>query len=112
MDITTNPHPTDTRLRLAPDVRAEEVLRVALDLAVKYDPDHITRAMIAAGAGVSPGTVSKYMGTMQQCREKLVEEAIKRQIVPLVAWGIFKRYRAARKVRGDLREKAEAYMKG
>jgi len=99
-----------TRLRLDPKVRKAALLKVSLDLAAKHGIHHITRDMIALAGDVSPGLVSQYLGTMDALRKLVMREAVKQQVVPVVAQGIANRDRATLKVSDELKQKALAYL--
>lgn len=96
--------------RLHPNDRRALVLEAALDAARRYGYRKMTRELIAARAEVSPALVSLYLGTMTHLRRHVMREAIKREIVAIVAEGLAERDAAALRTTGDLRAQAVAHL--
>lgn len=86
-NCNTCPHrPTEPR-----DTRAErsaQILDAALQVARAGHYHTMTREQVAVQAGVSTGLVSRYMGTALEMRERVMQAAIERRILPLIATGI------------------------
>lgn len=76
------------RQRLAPDERQATILAAAVELAARTGYRNMTRDAVAEAAGVSPGLITFYFLHMSFLREAVVEEAVRRGIVPIVAEGI------------------------
>src|SRR5258707_673693 len=96
--------------RLPPNDRRALVLEAALYTAEQRGYRRMTRDHIAARADVSPSLVSLYLGTMPQLRRVVMREAIKREIVPIVAAGLAERDPAALRARQSLRARAVAHL--
>lgn len=74
--------------RLKPEVRREQVLAVAIDIAIKHGYNAVTRERVAEQASISTGLVSRVFNTMDQLRRAVMRAAIHREILPIVAAGI------------------------
>ena len=79
---------TGMRRRLKPADRQAEILAAAVELAARIGYRNMTRDAVAAEAGVSPAAITFYFLHMSFLREAVVEEAVRRGIVPIVAEGI------------------------
>lgn len=96
--------------RLHPIDRRALVLDAALHTAQRHGCRRMTRDQIAARAEVSPSLVSLYLGTMPKLRRLVMREAVKREIVPIVAEGLADRDPAALAASADLRRLAAAHL--
>lgn len=96
--------------RLPPNDRRALVLEAALHTAEHKGYRRMTRDLIAVRAEVSPSLVSLYLGTMPQLRRVVMREAIKREIVPIVAAGLAERDPAALRAGPALRARAAAHL--
>ena len=78
-----------TMARLHPRDRYDAILGVALALSESVGYAHITRAEVAAAAGVSPALVSWYLGTVPQMRAAVMHAAVKNaRSLSVIAQGI------------------------
>lgn len=71
--------------RMPPKDREYALLECALKLAASEGLYRMTREHLANRAGVSAGLVSLYLGAMPQLRQRVLREAIKREILPVIA---------------------------
>jgi AcrR family transcriptional regulator len=94
------------------EVRRDQILDAALALARKGNYMNITRDRIALQAGVSPGTVSGYFGTMPNLRRDIMRAAIRAGAVEVVAQGLANRDKQALKAPAELKAAAAALMMG
>jgi AcrR family transcriptional regulator len=92
--------------RLLPADRETEILEVALRLAAVKGYARVTREEIATAAGCSSGLVSRYLGTMTQCRRVLMRKAIERELVKIVAQGLADGNPHAKKASPELKARA------
>lgn len=92
--------------RLLPADRETEILEVALRLAAAKGYTRVTRDEIATAAGCSSGLVSRYLGTMTQCRRLLMRKAVEREIVKIVAQGLADGNQHAKKAPPELKARA------
>lgn len=74
--------------RLPPPERSASILAAALDAAEAGHYTSITRERVAELASCSPGLVSLYFGTMAAMRDAVMQEAVKRRNLTVVAQGI------------------------
>lgn len=89
----------------------KRVLDAALDVALdRKSWAWVTREVIAGRAGVSAGSVSNAFDGMARLRERVVEEAVARELVPVVAMGIAAGYAAAKGCPSPLKVRALAVL--
>ena len=74
--------------RLKPEVRRDQILAVAIDVATKQGYNNVTRERIAEQAGISTGLVNRVFNTMAQLRRAVMRAAIHRELLPIVAAGL------------------------
>ena len=96
--------------RLPPSDRKAALLAAALKLAGKGHYAQLTRAEIAQAAGVSPGLVSTYLGTMPDMRRTLMRHAVASGDLVVIGQGLSAGDRHARKAPADLRAAAAARL--
>jgi AcrR family transcriptional regulator len=82
---------SNTRTRLAPVDRKEQLLAVALTEARKIGYSRVTLQIVAQAASCAPSTVSHYFGTMTQLRRAMMRAAIKREVLEVIAQGLVDR---------------------
>lgn len=92
-----------TKSRANPELRKDQILSVAVDLARKVGCHKLTRDEIAHRAGVSMGLVSRYFGTMKQLRRSVMRSAITQEIPEIVAKGLANNDPHARKAPAELK---------
>lgn len=80
--------------RTYPDLRKDYIVKAAVSVAIKLGFEHLTRNGIAAEAGVAHSLVSHYF-TMEDLRNEVMEEAVEREILRVIAYGIATRHPAA-----------------
>lgn len=95
-----------TKSRANPELRKEQILGIALELATEHGYHKVTRDQIAKAAGVSMGLVSHYIGTMTQFRRTLMRAAIKQEVAEVVAQGLALGDEHARKAPAELKARA------
>ena len=74
--------------RLKPEVRRDQILAVAIDIAIKQGYNHVTRERIAEQANISTGLVNRVFNTMAQLRRAVMRAAIHSELLPIVAAGL------------------------
>lgn len=99
-----------TSKRLAPEIRKEAILAVALDRALVLGLNNLRRDDIAQHAGVANGLVTRYFNTMTQLRRAVVRAAIHRECLPVLAQALASRDPDALKAPEDLRKRALASL--
>ena len=93
------------------EARDSRVLEAALALANSINGlERMTRESVAMLAGVATGSVNTAFGTMADLRIAVVEEAIKREVLAVVAQGIAGAYPAALAAPRDLQMRALASL--
>lgn len=98
-----------TAKQSATDRRAQ-ILAAAVTLASKQGYHNITREQIAGIAGISPGLVSKYAGTMTNLRRDVMRAAIRERNLSIIAQGIALHDRTAMRAPDDVKKAALASL--
>lgn len=96
----------EERKRMAPDDRRSSILAEALDQARRHGYNQISRAGVAAGAGVSEGLVSQYFQSMEGLRRAIMQAAIHQRVHEIVAQGLVAGDRTAEGAPEDLKREA------
>jgi AcrR family transcriptional regulator len=68
--------------------RREEVLSVALQLAVEVGYTRITRERISSVIGITKQAIQHHIGTVAELRRDVMQEAIARECLPVIAQGM------------------------
>ena len=71
--------------RLEPEIRKEQILTTAVELAVDSHYMLVTQAEIAEALGISPSLILAYFGTMDELRYAIIRKAIDTGNKPVVA---------------------------
>lgn len=74
--------------RLKPEARKEHILATALLLAEAQGYARLTREQITTAAGVTGPVLSHHFGTMPQFRRSLMQYAIEKESLAVVAQGL------------------------
>lgn len=96
--------------RLGPEVRREELLTIALDMAATLGIEQIRRDDIAKKAGVANGLVTHYFTTMTQLKRAVVRAAVERRSLPVIAQALALKHPEALKAPLELRDEALASL--
>lgn len=99
-----------TKSRVNPSLRKNQILNVALALAVEIGYHKLTRDVVAEHAGVSVGLVTRYFGTMHQLRRDVMRRAIKDSVAEVVAQGLAYGNEYAKKAPAELKAKAATLL--
>lgn len=74
--------------RTPPEVRKQHILKEAIKLSIKIGYNKITRDGIAEHTKVTSSLIARYYPTMDDVRRAVIEEAIKNEIVEILAQGL------------------------
>jgi AcrR family transcriptional regulator len=96
--------------RTNPDVRKELILDAAVQLSTRIGYNRITRDAVAELAHVSSSLLHAYFPRMESVRRAVMEVAIKREIVEIIAQGLALNDARARKINKTLRQKVMTYI--
>jgi AcrR family transcriptional regulator len=102
---------TETK-RLAPEQRKQEILGAAVEMALTVGYDRLIRDDLAKAAGCSAGLIPCYFGDMVALRKAVLVEAVRREVVPIVAQGLVRGELVARQAPKELREAAARHLVG
>jgi AcrR family transcriptional regulator len=95
-----------TTIRLAPSERRDKVLAATLPLAIAKGYDKLTRDEIAEAAGISGGTLGYHFGSVDALRVALVEYALAKRCLPVIAQALVARDPAVAEIPARLRSRA------
>lgn len=95
-----------TAARVPPELRREAILTAALGLAVKCGYTSITRDQVAELSGTSPPNVGRLFGTMPKLRRHVMREAVRREVLPVIAQGLLDGNPHAKKAPPEVRAAA------
>jgi AcrR family transcriptional regulator len=98
--------------RMHPKVRTGLILSAAVKLAEKAPGGYraLSRDQIAESAGVSPGLVSFYLGTMDAVRRSIMRAAIAEKNLKVIAQGLGAGDTYAKKAPPELKAAAAAAL--
>lgn len=99
-----------TSKRLEPKERREQILKAAVDLARDKGYHNLTRDGVAVVAGVSFGLVTRYFGTIDTLKQKVMSAAITLEVPEIIAHGLASGDPIARSAPVALKEKAVALI--
>ena len=68
--------------------RREEVLNVALQLAIEVGYTQVTRERISSVIGITKQAIQHHIGSMDELRTDMMREAIARECLPVIAQGM------------------------
>lgn len=100
------------KTRVEPSLRRDQLLNVALSVAINAGYNNLTRDAIADKAGVSPSLVSTYFGTIKQLKRTVMRAAVKQSIPEIVAQGLVIKDTHAMKAPQELKTRAATLIAG
>jgi AcrR family transcriptional regulator len=100
----------DTYERLEKEERLLRLTEAALDVAARGDYRMITQGEIATEAGVSRGLVRHYLGPIEDLRDFVVQVAITRGILPIIAQALLAKHPDALAAPAEIRRQALAEL--
>lgn len=99
-----------SRTREHPQHRRSQVLDAAIELAITGGYQTITREKVAETANISEALVNWYFTTMDQLKELVVQTAIQREILPIIAQGISVGDKHTSTISKELRQKVITFL--
>lgn len=90
--------------------RDGRILNAALEQAKTDGFQWITRDAVAEAAGVSPATVNTAYGTMRGLKRAVLQAAVDRNVLEVVAQGLAERHEIVMNAPEDVRRRAAAAM--
>lgn len=97
-------------MRLTKPDRTEQLLEVALALAASRGWSNMTRDAIAEAAECGGATVTLTLGTMTEIKRSVMRRAVRERCLPVVAEGLSRSDRTARKAPDDLKQEAASWI--
>jgi len=98
------------RKRLDPLSRRDELLEIALQLAIEKGYTNLDRSMIAKKAGVSISLITEYFKPFKELKKELMFQAVKRNIVQIIAQGLSIKDPLALKVSPRVKQQATSFL--
>ena len=96
--------------RLKPDIRIQEILNAAMELAESTALRDITRELVAEKAGCTNGLINHYFGTVEKLRDAVLQLGVKQWIPKIVAEGLIAGSPIAEKAPRKLKLEAADYV--
>ncbi len=96
--------------RQNPQTRRESILDAAIDLSKTRGYNRITRDEVATRAGVSSPLIGTYFPRMADLRKAVIQAAISREIVEVIAQGLTINDNHAIELNEELRFKVMTYL--
>lgn len=96
--------------RISKSERTKQLLDVALTLAEREGWSNLTRDGIATLAGCHNATVSFTLGTMTELKRSVMRHAVMRRSLAVVAEGLSRGDKTARKAPQDLKDEVAAWL--
>lgn len=70
----------------------EKILQAAVDTALKRGLSCIRRLEVARIATAAPATINYHFGSMEGLRNAVIQHAIEKEILPLIAQGLVQKH--------------------
>jgi len=99
-------HHKVTKTKTNPELRKDQIINVAVEIARKTGCYNLTRQDIANKANVSLALINLYFGTMNQLKIAVMRRAVKQGIIEIIAEGLGNNDPQACKATKELKEKA------
>lgn len=96
-------------MRCDPEIRHRQLMDVAIQIAKSEGWSKLTRVKLAAQAQVAASLINFYFGDKESFRTSVMQEAVNRNLVSVVAEGLLYRNKAALEAPALLRKRAEDY---
>lgn len=98
--------------RLTPEIRREQILAAAVELAKSKGYSNITREDVAAKAGCSIGLVTLRFSTMEILKKAVMNFAVKNGVLEIICQGLMLKNRTALGVPDKIKKAAVATVIG
>jgi AcrR family transcriptional regulator len=100
------------KTRVEPNLRRDQLLKIAVLIATNEGYNNLTREMIADRANVSVSLITRYFGTMTKLKRDVMRYAIKNEIPEIIAQGLAIKDSHAIKAPQELKAKAAIHIAG
>lgn len=97
-------------MRADPEIRQQQLMEAAIHVAKTEGWSKLTRAKVAARAEVAASLINFYFGDKESFRTAVMQEAVERNLVSVVAEGLLYRNKAALDAPSPLRKRAQEYV--
>lgn len=98
--------------RTDPHDRQQQILTMALRMAVTHGYTNVTREELAHRCAISPALISHYFGTMTTLRRAMIGEAIRTENLVVLLQGIAAKDKRACGISGELRARVMQHAMG
>lgn len=96
--------------RKNPTIRKNILLCTAIKLSIKVGYRNLTREALAKKAKVSPALINYYFDTIEKLKQEVLKEAIKLEIVEILAQALGVQELQKFKISEDLKQKTLSYL--
>lgn len=93
-----------------PEIRKQQIVEAALQVALKVGYKKITRKEIAEKAGVSAGLITNYFTPMEILKNEVLILAVRKEIIEIIAQGVGVRDPITRNLPNKLKKKVLKYL--
>lgn len=94
------------KTRTNPALRKENILQVAMVVAVRRGYTDFTRADLAEAAGVSAPLINHYFHNMKTLQRIIMRRAVEQRVIPIIIQGLTRKDLIARRAPEELRAAA------
>lgn len=99
-----------TYIRMKPAIRKQQILDAAVELAVEKGYRNITRKDVAIASKSASGLIGRYFKTVAGLKRAIVETAIEREIMPILAENLSIKGEETKSLSPELKEKVILYL--
>ena len=99
-----------TYIRMKPAVRKQQILDAAIQLALQKGYRNISRQEVAIASKSASGLIGRYFKTVAGLKRSIVEAAIEREILPILAENLSIKGEETRSLSPELKEKVILYL--
>lgn len=94
------------QVHLPPAERKKQILQAAIELTLEYGYRRFLRKHIALHLNISESLVNRYYSTMNSLHIAVMQEAIKKEILSIIAEGLCARDKTALRASAELKTRA------
>lgn len=98
--------------RMSPDLRKQHITEQGLTLARNGHYLLFTRGELAAACCVTPGVITAYFGGIDNVRGAVLELAIERKVIEVIAQALVQRDPLIANINDELKQKAIKFIEG
>jgi AcrR family transcriptional regulator len=97
-------------MRINPNERRDQLIDIAVEVAKEKHFCAVSCKDVADRAGCSPGLIIHYFDTVEHLRDRIVQKAVERSVVEVVAQAMCARHPLMKTTRSSLRRAALEHL--